>query len=394
MQRFVIIGGGVAGTTAAEVIRKRLPDADITIVEAEGYPLYSRVLLRNVVKGQIERERVFLKKPTWYDEHKIELLTHTRVVRIDVQNQFVETDSARELPFDKLLIATGGDVRLIAQDLRGVSYFRTLDDTDHLMQLLRSTAALPKETRHGVTLGSSFIALDYINLYHRFEIPQTVIMRGTGFWSSTLSRETSDMLIAHCKEKGVSFYVDQEDITLLGETELSGVRLKDGTEIQAQMLGVGIGIDADFALLKSAGLQVEKGILCNEFLETSVANVYTAGDVAEFNDTIVERRHVVGNWTNALMQGRAAGATMAGERTPFGVVTGYTTELLGLEMAFVGDTHRASSDNVRTAILGNNQALELFERNGRTVGAVLIGNVKARQAITDAIKTKTLYVAQ
>ena len=393
MNRFVIIGGGIAGTTAAETLRKLDAAADITIIDAESHPLYSRVLLRNVVKGQIDREKVFMKKAQWYADKEIELLSDTRVVKIDTKNQFVETSNARELPYDKLLIASGGDVRLMPQDKRGVSYFRTLDDIDHMMQLLNEVRALPEGEQHGITLGASFIALDYINIYFKYDIPQTVITRGHGFWTKILSKETSDMLVGMCKDKGVTFFTDQSEVRLLGETELAGVELSDGTQISGSMLGVGIGIAPDWPLFKAAGIKADKGVLCNEYLETNVENVYTAGDVAQFQDVAVDRQRVVGNWLNATMQARIAAANMTGERKVFELVSGYTTELLGLEMAFVGDTDRAAADDVRQLKLEGQEAVEVFDRKGKTVGAVLIGDVSQRQAITDAIKNKELYQA-
>jgi NAD(P)H-nitrite reductase large subunit len=284
-------------------------------------------------------------------------------------------------------------VRLTEEDKRGVSYFRTLDDTDHMMSLLQSVKALPEKEQAGITLGGSFIALDYINIFYKFDIPQTVIMRGHGFWTKIISKETSDMLIEFCKSKGLNFYTNQSTTEMLGDTEFNGLKLSDGTEIPAKMLGVGIGIVPDWSMLKDAGLAIDQGVLCNEFLETNIENVYTAGDVAQFQDIVVGRQYLVGNWLNALMQGRVAAGNMLGEHKAFELVSSYTTELLGLEMAFIGDTSREAADEVRQVKLGKEEAIELFDRNGSTVGAVLIGDVKPRQAITNAIKSKELYTA-
>lgn len=392
MTSYVIIGGGIAGVTAAEEIRKRESDAEIALIDAEGHPLYSRVLLRNVIKGEVEREKVFIKKESWYGEKKIDWMRNTHVVKIDVKNKFVETTDTREIPYDKLLIASGGDVRLASEDKRGVSYFRTLDDTDRMMSLLNEVKSLPQKEQHGVTLGGSFIALDYINIYAKFNIPQTVVMRGHGFWTKIISKDTSDILVDHCKKQGVQFFFNQKDIKLLGDIELTGIELLDGTKIGARMLGIGIGIEPDYKLFQDAGLEVEKGLLANEYLETNIENVYTAGDVAQFKDVAVDRQRVVGNWLNAIMQGRAAAKSMTGERTQMNLVSSYTTDLLGLEMAFIGDTDRNAADDVRQISVSGGQAMEIFDRGGKTVGAVLVGDVHERQTITNAIKNKELYV--
>ena len=134
--RYLILGGGIAGTSAAEELRKRDAAAEIAIVSEEQHPVYSRVLLPHYVKGKIPRERVFLKKETWYGEQNIEWLTGVRATNIDVKNQSVALSDGRELPYDKLLIATGGEIRTLPFERRGVAYLRTIDDTDHLLQLL------------------------------------------------------------------------------------------------------------------------------------------------------------------------------------------------------------------------------------------------------------------
>ena len=151
---YVIIGGGVAGTTAAEELRKRDASAEITLVSEEQHPLYSRVLLPHYLKGKVPRERIFLKKETWYAEQNIEWLTGITCVHLDPRNKCVGFSDGRELPYDKLLIATGGEVRAIDHDLRGVSYLRTLDDADHLVQLLSEAST---SVRAGI-FGGGFIA--------------------------------------------------------------------------------------------------------------------------------------------------------------------------------------------------------------------------------------------
>ncbi|MCH8049335.1 FAD-dependent oxidoreductase [Patescibacteria group bacterium] len=147
MTRFLIIGGGIAGTTAAEEIRKQDPKSEITIIEQEQHPCYSRVLLPHYITGKVIRDRVFIKKPDWYKEQKIELQAGVRAVEIDVENMHVRTSQERELPYDKLLITSGGELNLIPDDKRGLSYLRTIDDADHLLQLLGELEALPKKER-------------------------------------------------------------------------------------------------------------------------------------------------------------------------------------------------------------------------------------------------------
>lgn len=389
--RYVIIGGGIAGTTAAEEIRKRDPESFITIIESEQHRLYSRVLLPHYVEGRVPREKVFLKKPEFYEENNIEIFFGVRVKKIDLKNQFVLTSEERELPFDKLLVTTGGDLRLIEEDTRGVVYLRSLDDADQILQLVKEVKALPESERSAAIYGGGFISLEFLNIFAQHKIPTTLIMRSEGFWSRVLSKESQAVMLRHVQSRGVKVLTNEPVIDLVGEKELQGIRLHDGTRIPAKILGVGIGIKADHQLFEEAGIEYNIGVIANEYLETPQKNVYTAGDVAEFEDVIAERQVNLGNWMNAIMQARVVAKTMTGERTRFELVSSYATDFLEKDCVFVGDVNRERADNILQAVADEENAIELLERDGRTVGAVLIGDVSNRQKITNAIKSRQLY---
>lgn len=381
----LILGGGIAGTTAAEEIRKRDAQANITIIEQEQHPCYSRVLLPHYVKDKVVREKVFLRTSAWYVEKNIELMSGVRALEIDLENRFVRTSEDRELPFDKLLLTTGGEISLFHDDLRGVSYLHSVDDADHLKALIQEVRTLNPDERHAAIYGGGFIACEYANAFQHFEIPFCIIMRGKGFWSRILSEHSQGVLLRHAEKHGVKVYVDEPMPALLGEDELRGVKLKDGTELPARILGVGIGQEVDTKIFAEAKIPFEHGVITNEYLETSIEGVYAAGDAAEFTDIIVNRRVRYGNWMNAQMQGRAVGATMAGDRAAFRLVSSYATNLLGMHAVFLGDIHRGQADEVRVGLATEDASQELFFREGKLVGAVLIGDVSQRATLTQHI---------
>lgn len=385
--RYVIVGGGIAGTMAAEELRRRDAAAEVALVDQEEHPCYSRVLLPHYVKGLIPREKVFLRKPTWYQEQRIEWLPGTRITDIDTRNAFVRTFDSREYPYDKLLLAPGGDVNLADEDPRGTSYLRTLDDADHLLALLREVRTLPVEERRAVVVGGGFIALEYINIFAHYGLPTTVIMRGSGFWSRILSSAAQDMLLAHATERGVHV-ITGETSTLVGERVLTSVRTGSGREVLTPIVGVGIGQQVDRRMIIDAGVACGIGIQANGFLETSVPGVYTAGDAAEFDHALFGRQLLMGNWLNAQMQGRAVAATMSGERTAFTLLTSYATQLLGMHVVFIGDTSRAHADEVTTEVTAGKGVVDLYRRSGQIVGATLVGDVHMRAAVTKAIQEK------
>lgn len=385
MQNILIIGGGIAGTTAAEEIRKRDASAHITILSEEQHVLYSRVLLPHYVKDKIIRDKVFLRTGAWYLEKNIELMFGVRALEIDTKNQFVRTSEDRELPFDKLLLTTGGEISLFQDDVRGISYLHTLDDADHLKALVGEVRTLKPDERQAAVYGGGFIACEYANVFKHFEIPFCIIMRGSGFWSRLLSEHSQKVIRNFLDKQGVPVYTNEPMPELLGEDDLRGLKLKSGGEIPARILGVGIGMKTESSLITDAGIPMNHGILANEYLETAIPNVYTAGDVAEFADTMVKRQVQYSNWMNAQMQGRVVGATMAGERTAFKLVSSYATNLLGLHMVFLGDVNREQADEIRVGLATDDASQELFFRNGVLVGSVLIGDISPRATLTQAI---------
>jgi NAD(P)H-nitrite reductase large subunit len=383
----LIIGGGVAGTTCAEELRKMDPGFDITIISEEHHPLYSRVLLPHYIKGKVSRERVFLKKESWYQEQRIGFLGGIVAQHLDTKNKFVTLSDSREMPYDKLLIATGGGVRLVGSDPHGVSYLRTLDDADHFLQLIAEGGA----TRAGV-YGSGLIACEYINLFAHFGFPTVLAYRGEHFFSRSLVPDAGALIANHISAHGVLVHPLSELVALQGDKELTGFVTR-GCEYACSILGIGIGVESDFGWLKESGVETNVGVKANEFLETNVPDVYVAGDVAEFYHPILDRQLTIGNWMNAMSQGRCVASSMNGERESFNLVSSYATNVFGLEIIFVGDTNKATAQNIRIiGSLKDGGITQVFEREGRAVGGVMIGRNEDRAGITQAIQNKTAFI--
>jgi len=385
MRNIIIIGGGIAGTTAADEIRTRDKECSIIILDAEVHPCYSRVLLTHYVKGVVGREKVFLKQPQWYYDKNIEIMLGVRAEEINLQNKFVRTSEGRELPYDELLVTTGTEIDLLNDDRRGVSYLNTLDDADALISLIGELKTRPTAERRAFIYGGGFIALEYANIFSHHGIPFGIAMRGKGFWSKVLSPASQQVLARHAEKNNVPMYLNEPSIELLGDEELMGVRLASGKDIPCGILGVGIGHRANEKVVIDAGIPTNHGILANEYLETSVEHVYTAGDAAEFDDTVIGRRIRYGNWTNALMQGRTVAKTMCGERTASRFVPAFSIAFLEMQIVFIGDTAREFADEVRQVATEEDKACELYLRGGKLVGAVLIGDMTQRGALTKNI---------
>ncbi|KKW44923.1 MAG: NAD(P)H-nitrite reductase [Parcubacteria group bacterium GW2011_GWA2_56_7] len=387
MTRYVIIGGGIAGTTAAGEIRAREADAQITVVSEEQHPLYSRVLLPHYIKGKIPREKCFLKKDSWYEEQRVEWFRAERVVAIDAVNKHVELlHAGRELPYDKLLITTGGEPHYLERDLRGLCYLQTLEDADHLLQLLGEVRGKPDA--HAGVCGGGFIACEFLNIFKHFGLSTTCFHRGPWFWSRVLDEESGGLIAQTLEASQVKTQANTTLADIHGEHGLSEVETSSGL-FRADILGIGIGLLRDLRWIQKAGIETAAGVRTNAYLETSVADVYAAGDICEHFDVVTGEHMLVGNYMNAQMQGRTAARNMMGDQEEFRLVSGYATHIFELDVIFVGDTRRALADEILVkGRVPDGYVVQEFKRKGRLVGATLVGGNKDRMELTRRIQAQ------
>src|SRR5438552_576972 len=188
--RYVVIGNGIAGTTAAETLRKNDPDCQISLLTDEPYPLYNRVALPPYLKEKTPRAKVFMKTGEFHRERNICFMPGTRVISADLGQRVVTTDAGAELQYDRLLVATGGTPNPLAvpgAEADGVCYFQTLDDTDDLMaRILRSRSA--------VVIGGSYIAYELAEAFNERGLAVTWIMRGPRFLHRVLDEDGGQLV--------------------------------------------------------------------------------------------------------------------------------------------------------------------------------------------------------
>lgn len=366
---YLIIGGGVAGVTAAETIRECDASATIGVISDEPHMFYSRVLLPAYAKARIPREKVFLRTVDDFDAKKIDYRSEETVVCIDVAVGEVELANRVRIGYGKLLIASGGHVKLWGDpaDQDAVYRLQTLADADRIVQ------NLPK-IKAPLIIGSSFISLEFIEIFLSHHITPTVLVRGPQFFDGVIDAIGWEALRENFDAKGVHIYTNQSVMDLARHGSLYEVHTQGHDAIRCDAFAVGIGLDRNIDFLSGSGIAVGKqGVKVNEFLETGSTGVWAAGDSAEFYDTIFGRHRVVGNWTHAFLQGKRAGLNMAGQREPFRGVSGYSITNLGVQITMLGDTSGAEDTVVRVGRKdGQIQYERFFLHDGLLMGAVLL----------------------
>jgi NAD(P)H-nitrite reductase large subunit len=390
-RRYVIIGNGIAGTTAADTLRKNDPNCSIHLLTNEPYPLYNRVSLPRFLQGVLVEQKVMMRDFAWHEQRNISLITETMVTAVDTQERVVVTGDGQNYPYDALLVATGGWANpLKAPGVEGTGHiynFVTLDDT-------KTIIARMLESRTAVAYGGSFISYELCDGFTVRKLDTTWLMRGPYWLRSVLDPDGGEVVDNIAKKFGVNIIHGDEIESVVPQNGVPAyVRTKKGREIQADVIGVGLGITLNTTFLAHTEVEVRSGIVVNEYLETNVPGVYSAGDVAEFYDPTIDRHHTMGTWDNALAHGRLVGVNMAGGHEPYIDVPTYTSPLFDVNIAVVG-TAETNNPELQSIALrepgekGNENYRKLFFRENKLVGVLMIGSPKGRKKLVEIVKNQ------
>lgn len=331
--QYVILGSGIAGLSAAEAIRAREPKAAIRMISEEPHEFYSRPGLAYYLRGDFPEKQLFIRSPADVRTLGIQRL-HGRVDQLlGPAHELVLSDGKR-VRYDRLLLATGAlavPPPFPGKDLAGVVKLDGLDDTRQILQRAR-------RGQTAVVVGGGITALELAEGLNARGMRVQYFLRGERYWSDVLDETESTIVMNRLRHEGIAIRTQTQVKQAFGANGiLAGVETQTGEKVTCQVLAVAIGVRPRMDLAVGAGLLTGKGILVNEFLQTSMPDVYAAGDVAEVCDPRSAATTLDVLWPIALAQGRVAGANMAGARTAY--VKGISfnvTMLAGLKVAILG----------------------------------------------------------
>jgi NAD(P)H-nitrite reductase large subunit len=383
-QRYLIIGNGIAGTTAAETLKTEDPGAEVTLVGLEPYPLYNRVSLPRYLKGGIPRERVILRSVEQHRERGIDLRLERRATALDPAGRSVTFDDGTELPFDALLICTGGRPLPYpapgADEVRDRTFgFQTLDDTETLIREADASAA-------AVVVGGSFIAYELAEGFRHRNLNTTWIQRGPWFLRRVLDEEGGQMVDFLAREAGVETVYNEEVSQVARADGRVKVSTSKGRDVSCDMIGYGLGLQMYHEWFDGTGIKFDRGVVVDQHLETTVPGIYAAGDIARFVDLMLDGQYnQMGTWDNAEEHGKVAALNMLGRRTEYREVPTYTTSMFRSNLAVMGITPENTSEleSVTRLDMPNRSYRALFFYRGRLAGGVLIGTPKGRKKLIE-----------
>ncbi|WP_020574523.1 NAD(P)/FAD-dependent oxidoreductase [Actinopolymorpha alba] len=365
---FVIVGASLAGARAAEALRAEGFDGRIVLVGEESERPYERPpLSKGVLLGNDEPSVAYVHPQEWYAEHAVELRLGVRAQRLDAGGHEVELADGDVLPYDKLLLTTGSSVRRLrvpGGDLDGVLYLRTMADSLRLKESFAAGARV-------VVVGAGWIGLEAAAAARTHGADVVVVEPHPTPLHAVLGPEMGNVFADLHRDHGVEFRFGQGVAEFRGaEGSVRAVVTEDGTELPADVVVVGIGIQPNTELAEAAGLAVDNGVLTDSSLQTSNPDVFAAGDVARWQSPLYGRQIRVEHWANAQDGGTAAGRSLLGGGGAYDAVPFFFTDQYDLGMEFGGDLGSGYDDVVVRGEAKAREFVAFWLRQGRVVAGM------------------------
>lgn len=378
MKNYLIIGNGVAGTTAAEHIRKQDQEGNITIVTDEDLPFYYRVRLNEYITGEITEEGLVAKKTEWYRDRKIDLKLKTRVVGAEPKEKVVITAEKERLPYDSLLLATGSHSfvpPIKGSEKRGVFALRDIQDA-------RNISSYVKDLENVVLIGGGLLGLEAGNALRKLGKKVVVVEFFPRLLPRQLDVDGAGRLQKIVEEMGFSFRLGAKTEEITGDGQVSGAQLEGGEALSGEMVVISAGVRPNLELAEPLGLKTDKGVIVDEHLRTNQPDIYAAGDVAEFKGI------PYGIWPAAMEHGKIAGTNMAGGETLYhGTTMANTLKVVGVDLASAGDIDAENKFESRV-VSAEGIYKKIVLDNNRIIGCIMLGETKGFNKITKIMAEK------
>ncbi|MEF3303971.1 nitrite reductase large subunit NirB [Paenibacillus sp. GYB003] len=277
-RKLVLIGNGMAGVRAIEHLLKLAPDAyDITIFGAEPHPNYNRIMLSSVLAGGANMSEIVINDWDWYKDNGIRLFAGHTVTRIDTDRRIVYSDQGVHADYDALVLATGSNpfmLPLPGADKQGVIAFRDIKDCEAMLEA-------SKTYKKAAVIGGGLLGLEAARGLLHLGMDVSVVHIHHYLMERQLDETASNMLRHELEAQGMTFLLRRQTESILGKKRVTGLRFADGSEVEADLVVMAVGIKPNVELARASGIAVNRGIVVDDFLQTSVAGVYAVGECAE-----------------------------------------------------------------------------------------------------------------
>ncbi|MBR9980879.1 MAG: NAD(P)/FAD-dependent oxidoreductase [Desulfatitalea sp.] len=388
----VIIGNGIAGISAAEVLRAGDPDSAITIIGDESETPYCRPMISLVLEGALGPERLPIRGTDYYQQFGITPVLGRRVTAVDTSRREVHINGARPVIYDKLLIASGADPRPVkaeGRDLDNIFYLR------HQAHVRGMLAVMP-DARKALVLGGGLVGFKAAYGLLRRGIQVTMLIRSGYPLSMQADAEAGRMVLTELRAHGLEVRVGAEVTAFEGGPAVRAAVLSDGSRLACDLVVIGKGVLPSLAFVRRDQIAVDLGIVVDRHMRTTAPDVYAAGDVAEGMDLARGTRWVNAIWPEAVAQGRLAGTNMAGrEVAGEGSLGRNVIRIFGLDIMTGGIVDPPADDDgftvvsaldprrrtYRKLVFQKNRLVGMVMVNAIEQGGVLLGLIQSRMPV-------------
>jgi len=379
-EKLVLIGNGMAGVRTIEHLLKLAPDKyEITIIGEEPHPNYNRIMLSSVLAGGTSLQDIIINDWAWYKENNINLVTGQKAMKIDTKAGNVTTSTGAIYPYDRLILATGSNPFMLpipGADKKGVIAFRDISDCETMMDT-------SKKYKRAAVIGGGLLGIEAARGLLHLGMEATVIHLNDYLMERQLDEPAARMLQRELEAQGMKFLLNKHSAAITGRSRVNALQFADGSELKTDLIVMAVGIRPNTDLAKSSGLEVNRGVVVNDYLETSIPNIYAVGECAEHRGIaygLVAPLYEQG----AVLAKKLAGAETAGYG---GSVTSTKLKVSGVDVFSAGDF----SESSETKALRFQDDLEgtykkIVIRNGKLVGAVLFGDTSDGAELFSLIK--------
>jgi len=388
--KYLIVGNSAAAVGAVGSIRQVDKDGKIVVVSNETHSLYSRPLITYLLAGQVDKNKMSYGDPMFYRKNDVEEILGKEVVAVHPAEKKVILNNGAALPYQKLLLATGGRPivpQVEGKDLPGVFTFTTLDDAKKVDEFIKKN-----EVKSAVVVGGGLIGLKTAEALIARGIKVTIVELADRILSATFDRKASEIVETALRERGCELITKNTVWKVTGRGVVKKVVLQGGVEVDCQLVIFAIGVMPNTELAKSAGIEVRKGIPVDDRMQTNIPDIYAAGDVAEAYDMLMSTKRQIAIWPNAYAQGSIAGSNMAGDAKNYdGSFAMNAVEICGVPTISIGLTDPQEAGYEVLEQYGKESMVykKIVLKDDVIVGAIFINKIDRAGVFRALIKSKT-----
>jgi nitrite reductase (NADH) large subunit len=372
----IIVGNGVAGITAARIIKEKDPKSNVSVYTEENHHYYPRPRLYDILSGKAEPHDIYTFSDEWYTKKGIKVHLNKRALRIESEKKELVLEDNSKIHFDKLLLANGASSfvpPIKGSDKKGTFTLRSIKDALIIKDYTR-------KTKKSIVIGGGLLGLEFASSLRKLGQQVTVVEIFSRLLPRQLDQDAAKLLKDRISSQGINIFLDSKTAEIIGKQNVSGILLDSGQKISGELVLISAGVRPNIKLASESGIKVNRGVLVDQYLQTSADDVYAAGDITEFEEKLY------GIIPAALDQANIAAVNMLEKKQKIynSTIPTSTLKVVGVDLTSMGivNPEEKKYEEIKRIDTQNGIYKKLVLEKGKIVGAILLGDRKGVTSIT------------